>query len=59
MAVKLTVTLSSNNNGINFNAEIDNANKNEDIEETLIQCLLAACLGELNRLKKESHDGDS
>lgn len=54
MSVKLIVTLASHSDGIHFNAEIDDSGKVDDIEETLVQCLLAACLKELGRIKNEN-----
>lgn len=59
MSVKLIVTLKSNSDGINFNAEIDDSEKIDVIEETLAQYLLAACIKELGCIRDENnHEGD-
>lgn len=59
MTVKLIVTLSgNNNNGVNFNAEIDDSEEHDDLEETLAQCLLGACISELGRIQNENSQED-
>ena len=58
MSVKLIISLTSNNDALNFNAEIDDSEKEGDIEENLAQYLMAFCVKELGRiLHKNNQEG--